>query len=141
MTGRETAFPGIYISEMEVQKPPFDEEGVIQDFVGRGAIKDFELLQRAADFSEENIQDTIESLEEVIGPLRDTFRLTYHLKVKAVTDSMFTERGVSVRARTYVRSNNPFSTDNINVSEPTVDRTLSSEDIGTVYDVYVTVVK
>lgn len=143
--GRQSAFPGIFIDSIEVETPPFDINGVIQEFVGRGFTKDFELLQQASDVSEENVGEWINDAEELIGPFRDKFKLKYNLIIRAVkvpdTLSVMNERGVSARARLFARTKNPFEPDMIEVSTPEINEQLSGEEIGDVYNVSVTVTK
>lgn len=151
---RQTAFPGIWIESIGIEKPPFDESGVIQEFVGRGVTKEFELLQKAAEFSEENVEQFIQDAEDMIGPTRDSFRIKYNLKVRAAPTqeiglpdavvsftNWLAERSVSARARTFARAKNPFEPDVIEVNEPQFNSTLSGDKIGDVYDVTVTVTK
>lgn len=147
---RQSAFPGIFISSIEVEKPPFDEPGVIQEFVGRGVIHEFEMMRRASDITEENIGEVITSVEELIGPLRDSFRVKYNLRVKAavgqfrdISDLMIRiqKRSVKSRARLFVRVKNPFEPDILEVTEPELNEELSIEEIGNVYNVTVTVTK
>ena len=124
---RQTAFPGILIESIKVEKPPFDEKGVIQEFMGRGVTMEFDMLQRAADISNKQIHDKIESAEDMIGPLRETYRISYNLKIVAVPagDSELIQslqnRSLSSRARAFVRVKNPFEPHVIDVSEPVKD--------------------
>lgn len=145
MSGRQSIFPGIFIRSITIETPPFDEPGVIQDFVGRGLTNDFDMLQKAADFSEENVGKFIQEADDIIGPLRDTFRIKYNLRVRTIplpgVINPLNERGVSLRGRTFVRAKNPFEPDIIEIEEPTLNETLSAEDIGNVYNVTVTVTK
>lgn len=138
---RKTAFPNIWLESIEVAKPPFDEAGVVQEFVGRGATKEIRPIQNAADFSPDNIGKFLESAEGMIGPLRDEFKLKYNILVRAPVDNDFTKRGTSIRARTFGRVKNPFEPDVIEVSDPRVNSRMSSDKTGVVYDVSVTVTK
>lgn len=147
---RQSAFPGIFVESIEVEKPPFDEPGVIQEFVGQGVMRDFEVLQRASSFSEETVGEFLQSAEDQIGPLRDSFKLKYNLKIRAAAgrfadvSSVITKiqmRTVRGRARLFVRVKNPFEPDILEVKEPELDEQLSSEELGNAYDVTVTVTK
>ena len=110
---RQTAFPGIYLEDIKVQKPPFDEPGMVQEFVGRGATKSLEVPQNVNNMREEYIQDSIRSMQDIIGPIRGDYEITYTLLVKGKLD-----RGISARARAFARAKNPFEPNLINVSDP-----------------------
>lgn len=143
--GRQSAFPGIFIKSIKIETQPFDEPGVIQEFVGRGITREFEMLQRAADFSEERVGEFINDAEDMIGPFRDNFRIKYDLVIRGVKVpdilKVMNERGISARARLFARVKNPFEPDVIEVSEPQLNEQLSSDEIGSVYDITVTVTK
>lgn len=149
---RQTVFPGILVDSIEIEKPPFDQPGVIQEFVGRGVTKDFETLQQGAEFSSEIVDGFIREAENMIGPLRDTYRIKYNLIIRSspeVTNreilndvkENFANRSVSSRARIFTRAKNTFEPDLIQVSNPVVDEQLSTEEIGRVYQVTTTVTK
>lgn len=138
---RRTAFPNIWVDSISVNKPPFDEKGVVQEFVGRGATREFEQLEPGSAMSETRIQDIFHSIEDSIGPLRDSFRVEYNLLVRSVDDNVATERMASARARAWARLVNPFTPDVLEVSRPTVNRTLTDMGPGTIYDITVSVKK
>lgn len=152
---RRTAFPNIWIESIEVQKPPFDERGVIQEFVGRGALREFEPLQKADDITPEMLEDAIQNFEESIGPLRDSFRVRYNLIVRATPSTAeeavpsqvsdfgewIRQRVVTARARTFVRVKNPFEPDIIEADEPRLNRNLSQDNPANFYDISVSVTK
>lgn len=150
---RQTAFPGIWVERIGVSTPPFDEKGVIQEFVGQGVLKDLEPLQRATDFSEDTVGDFIQDAEDMIGPLRDTYRVEYSLIVRATPQSnvgprvvsqgiqRLRKRSIKARARAFVRAKNPFEPEIINVREPSRNSRLSGDNMGDMYDVRVMVTK
>lgn len=160
---RQTAFPGIWIDSMKiegmtppdrgfiVESNPRVEEGIMEEAVERGLTREFDTLQRAAEFSSDTVGDFIREAESRIGPFLDGFLLTYNLKIRSnpeVTDidvlnklnKAKSERIVSARARTYVRVKNPFEPEIFEVSVPKKDRSLSGDGLD-VYDVSVTVTK
>lgn len=139
--GRQTAFPGIMVEAIRVQKPPFDEEGVVQEFVGRGATHKFEPIQQAADLTPESISNVLEGMEDIIGPLRDTYKIKYELLVRVPVSNPASKRAVSLRARTYARVKNPFEPDILEVSNPVKDVGLSGDEVGDIYRVTVSVTK
>lgn len=144
--GRQTAFPGILVEEVRIQSPPFDEPGVVQEFVGEGIISEFEPIKRAAEFTEDTVGDLIESAEEMIGLTRDTFQIRYTLMVRSATDTRISRRGAKARARAFTRAKNPFEPDVINVVSAEVDHSLSGAEVmgrelGTVYRVTTEVTK
>jgi hypothetical protein len=156
---RQTVFPGIWVAGIEVEKPPFDEPGVVQEFVGRGVVKDFEVLKRSGEFTEENVGEFLQDAEEMIGPLRDTYRIKYDLRVRAISDmgvfssggpldvdfvdhlQSLQDRSVSARARSWARVKNPFEPDVFEVGEPSKNKELTDHVTGEVYDVTVSVTK
>lgn len=161
---RQTAFPGIMVDSMEiegmappeggfiVENNPRPEEGIMEEAVNRGLIKDFEVLQQAAEFSSETVGEFIRGAEAQIGPFLDGFLLTYNLKVKGaaqVSENKFAEmvrmgiaeRSVSSRARLFARVKNPFEPDMFEVSEVTKDERLTEFAATEMYDVSITVTK
>ena len=162
---RQSAFPGIMVESLRIdaQTPPdrgfilsettnVDQEAILKQAVNRGMTKEFETLQRAADFTDKTVNEFITNAESHIGPFLDSFKLVYELKVAAkpqVTDirllnmvnQQTDERSVSGRARLFVRVKNPFEPEILEVTKPTKDTALSSEKIGDVYDVSVMVTK
>lgn len=159
MADRQTAFPGIIVDSIEIEQPPFDEPGVIQDFVGRGMISEFEVPKRAADFTEDTVGEKIKRAEEMIGPLRDTYRIKYNLQVRVVPTDVVDafemipdkfgidplvaahERVVSARARAFTRAKNPFEPDVIEIRTPSKNIRMSNENIENIYDVTTAVTK
>lgn len=131
--GRDTVFPQVYIEEISIEKPPFDEPGVVQEYVGRGATKEFETLQKIDSVGEDTIQSWINSLEEVIGPIRDSFKLEYTFLMKAVSG-----RAARTKARAITRAKNPFEVDILEVSDAEVAFDDTTPDT---YRVSVTVTK
>jgi len=149
--GRQTAFPGIVVESVQVQTQ-HDEEGVIENFIDRGLTAEFETIRNANDFSEDTVGDIIQNVEDNIGPLSDDFRITYSLLVRAkpvLTENDFlntintgtSERSVSMRARTFTRTKNPFEPDVIEVGQPIKDEQMSRDVVGTVYQIEVMVTK
>lgn len=140
---RQTAFPGIWVESIKVEKPPFDEKGVVQEFVGRGATREWETLKKASDFTGEKMSDVLDDMEKSVGPLRDTFKLKYNLLVRSAPQvpSRLQSRSVSARARAWARAKNPFEPDVMEVSIPTKNTHMSTEALGEVFDVTVTVTK
>lgn len=138
---RRTAFPSMWLKSMKVETPPFDEDGVVQEFVGRGITRDFEPFKEAGQITQERIGSEIQSIQQDFDLVADEFKIRYNLYVKVPVDNPFSERGVSARARTWTRLKNPFETDVIEVSNPTKDESLSGDDFGTVYKVSTTVRK
>lgn len=151
---RRTAFPNIWVDSISVQKPPFDESGVVQEFVGRGATREFPGVKRASKIEEDTVQKIIGELEEMIGPISDSFRLRYHLRVRTGPtkdiveggpieefDGWLKERTVSSRARAFARAKNPFEPDVFEVSDPVFNEGMSGRDMGDFYNVTVTVTK
>jgi len=145
--GRQTAFPGVYIDSISIEKPPYSEKGVIKEFVGRGVTKEFDALQRASELSKKTVHKFEEDAEDMIGPLREDYRIKYHLKVRAVPtkDSALLQalqgRSMSSRVRAFTRVKNPFEPTVIDVSEPVKDNKLSSDLTGDVYSITTTVSK
>lgn len=155
INSRRTAFPNVWLESIEVQKPPFDEKGVIQEFVGRGALKEFEPLQNADKITPNMLQNSLENIEESIGPLRDEFRVRYNMIVRTTPDigsqimppevlefgDWLRERSVSTRSRLFVRAKNPFEPDVIEVGTPRKNKRLSEDQTADFWDVTVTVTK
>lgn len=152
--GRQTAFPGIFIDEVGVQKPPYNEEGVVKEFVGRGVTKEMEGMIPSEDMAD--LSSLLQGFEDQIGPLRDEYKVKYKLQVKAVPDmdlipdgipgpsgvtDKIKKRSVSTRARSFVRAKNPFEPEVLEVSEPTLNKALSGGGIGDVFEVNVSVTK
>jgi hypothetical protein len=161
---RQTVFPGIWVESMEVkgQAPPDrgfvvegysrPDEGIMEEAVSRGVAKEFEALQRAAEFSADTVGAFINEAENQVGPFIDEFRLTYNLKVRTTPPirksavSMITRgikvRGVALRSRAFVRVKNPFEPEVIDVSNIDKDEELSSdEDPFDIYSATVEVTK
>lgn len=143
---RQSAFPGILVEEVKVETPPFDEPGVIQEFVGRGVTNEFEALKKANEFTEDTIGDILDSAEDMIGPLRDTFRIRYTLLVRAATGTRLSKRGAKARARAFTRAKNPFEPDLVKVRSAEIASEFSGAEVmgrelGTVYRVETQVTK
>lgn len=147
---RQTAFPGVLLESIKVEKPPFDEPGVIQEFVGRGATASFDNFPDWKEVSPTFIETKLEELEEMIGPLRDTFKMRYNLLVRAPSIPTITDAGVaknvqkrtvSTRSRAYVRAKNPFEPDILEVGEPSIDKKMSEDGSIDIYRVPVWVTK
>lgn len=141
ISGRRTAFPNMWIRSIHVQEPPFDEEGVVQEVVGRGVTSEFEPVQKAGEITQDAIGERIDDVQNSFGMTSDMFKITYRFHVRVPVGNPFTERGVSMRARTWARLKNPFETDVIEVTTPTKNKGLSKQGPGDVYDVSVTVRK
>lgn len=148
MARRQTALPGVLVEAIEVESTPYDRKGVVQEYVGRGLIREFEILQPADDFEAETVSDLIESAKQQFGPIGADYRVKYTLMVRALPvsgdmgiASGIQNRTISGRARTFARVKNPFEPTSIDVSVPRKNEKLSSEEIGTVYKVRVTVTK
>ena len=138
---RRTAFPNMWIKGIKVESPPFDEDGVVQEFVGRGITQEFEPLKQAGALTKRNIGDKVRNRQDEFGILSDTYRVSYHFVVRVPVGNPFSERGVSARARTWTRIKNPFEPDVIEVSTPYKDNDLSDRGPGDVYRVTTTVRK
>ena len=150
---RQTAFPGVLIDSIKVEKPPFDEPGTIQEFVGPGATRefdDFAAVRAWKEVSPEFIQSVIDDLEELVGPLRDSFKVRYNRSVRALSPPIqrsegamrrLQKRSVRTRARTFVRAKNPFEPDILKVGEPSLDKSMSEDGGIDVYRVPVWVTK
>lgn len=126
---RQTSFPGVLVESIRVEKPPFDEKGVIQEFVGRGMTREFPSPEM--DLTPDQVEDVIDSASELIGPLRDTFKMRYNLVVRSVPFKRVErvkERSISTRARAYVRVKNPFEPDIIKVGEPSRAKEFEEEE-------------
>lgn len=130
--GRSTTFPGVYIESMEVEKPPFNEPGVVQEFVGPAATKDFNVLKRVDEVGKKTIQQWMDDFEELVGPLNDTFRLRYIYLTRALT-----ARLARPKVRAITRAKNPFEPDVIEVGKTE----LVEEGTTNTYRVPVTVTK
>lgn len=148
---RQSALPGIFIESIEVEKPPFDEPGVVQEFVGEGITKEFDTLKKAEEMTVGRLRDILQELEDIIGPFRDDFKVKYNLQVRTFPEppgvadvglsSRLQKRSVRTRARIFARLKNPFEPDVIEVSTPKKNPRLSGEETGEVYEVSVTVTK
>jgi len=161
---RQSAFPGIFVETMEleaktppergfiIENEPRPEVGIMEEAVKRGMTKEFETLQRGANFSSDTVGQFIRQVESSIGPFLDPFQLTYNLKVQAkpkITQNTAlntvgvrtSERSVSARARLFVRTKNPFEPEVFELSVPERDDDLSSKKIGDVYDISAMVTK
>lgn len=148
MSSRQSAFPGILVEEVRVSKPPFDEPGVVQEFVGRGVTREFEALKKAGDFTDETVGEILDSVEDMIGPLRDTYQIEYVLLVRSLTDNTLSKRGAKARARAFTRAKNPFEPEIVEVRSVSVDQDLSGKflestggRLGTIYRVRTAVTK
>lgn len=96
---------GVYIEEVSIETPPYDDPNVLQEFVGRGVTREY-MLQPAQEITGGKIQDFLDQAEDMV-PLdqqSDRYRLKYNLLVRARA-----ERGATAKARTYARLVNPFS--------------------------------
>lgn len=138
---RSTALPNIWVAGLKAEKPPFDEPGVVQEFVGRGVTTEFEIPKKAEDFTQTSVKNLLDSFERSIGPLRDTFKLKYNLLVRSPKANPLSRRAVRMRARGYVRSKNPFEPDLISVGTPTLNKDEWGDIRGDVYEVTVEVTK
>lgn len=147
---RRTALPGIWVRSIEIEKPPFDEPGLVKEYVGRGVMRELEPMRIATEFESETVSDFVDSAEDMIGPLRDTYRIKYNLMVAAFPSrespdiklaSKLQKRSISIRARIFARAKNPFEPDVINVGQPRENPEMSGEKLGDVYDVSVAVTK
>jgi len=123
-----------------VEKPPFDEPGVVQEFVGEGVTREFEALKRASDFSRKTVGEFIESAEEMIGPVRESYKIRYTLLVRSASGTNISKRGAKARARAFTRAKNPFEPDFVHVRSAEIAQGISGaevmgRDIGTVFRV------
>lgn len=153
--GRRSAFPNVWIDSIEVEQPPFDKEGVIQEFVGEGVIRDFDILQPADETPPVMIKGMLAQFEGMVGPLKDNFRMKYNLIVRTTPSAgedifpdevlefgnWIRKRRVRTAARTFVRAKNPFEPELVRVSEPEENDLLSDEELGTFWNVTATVTK
>lgn len=145
---RQSAFPGIVVESVKIRNPPFDEPGIIQEFVGSGITTRFGALRRADEFTKETVGEIIDNAEEMIGILRETFQIEYTLLVRSVTDTRLSRRGAKARARAFTRAKNPFEPDIVRVKSVNIDQDLSDkflettgDRLGTVYRVTTQVTK
>lgn len=147
---RQTAFPGILVESISVKKPPFDEPGVIQEFVGLGVTREFKDLTEGKNLTPDRIEQILEDFEEHIGPLKDEFKIKYNLIIRSaptpdiggeVMARRLQKRTVSGRARVYARAKNPFEADLIRVSGPTFNSRMSVDAPLNYYNVTVEVTK
>lgn len=151
---RHAAFPNIWVKGIGIRQPPFDEPTTMDELVRRGATREFLELRRANKLEEETVQEVIDSLEEMIGPFRDSHKLEYQLLIRTMPtrdmvvggpieefDGWLKDRTVSARARAFARAKNPFEPDLIEVDEPRYAPSISSDRAGDLYDVDVTVTK
>ena len=143
---RQSVFPAILVEEISVHNPPFDESGVIQEFVGEGVYREYEALRKAADFSDDTVGRFIREAEDMIGPIRDTYRIRYSLLVRAATGTFISERGAKARARAFTRVKNPFEPEFIHIRRieevPELSEAMvMGKRLGTVYRVVTEVTK
>ena len=117
---------GVYIDEVEVSTPPYDDPDIITEFVGFGATRDY-MLEPASMVTKERVKDFLDTWDDKFGIKAGNFRLRYTLLVRART-----ERGARSKARAYVRAVNPFSPDVIRIKESRVTKRHSdvASDIG-----------
>lgn len=94
---------GVFVESIKVQEPPFDEPGVIQEYVGEGITKEF-LYKPATDVTDGAVEQFLTDAVDNLSSSLSQSAITYNLTIRART-----ERGVRAKARTYVRLVNPFS--------------------------------
>lgn len=132
----QTAFPGILVESIKVEKPPFDEPGVVQEFVGRGVTREFDDPTKGMNLTPDKIEQIFEDFEDHIGPFRGSFKVRYNLIIRATpapdmgkmfSPKKFQKRAVSTRARLFVRAKNPFEPNVLQVGEPSIDERMSEE--------------
>lgn len=100
---RMTVVPGVFVDQLEVETPPYDEPGVVQEYVGKSLYRKYEVLQTPEKFGGKKVQNFLNSVRDQIGPLGNKYRIVYHLKVKGSA-----ERFARSKARTFTRLKNPF---------------------------------
>lgn len=94
---------GVYVDEIKVETPPYDEPGVVQEFVGQGVSRDY-LLNPVQNVTEGKIEGFLESAKDMIDVRGDRFRMRYSLLVRARS-----RRSAKMKGKAYVRLVNPFS--------------------------------
>lgn len=94
---------GVYVDSIKVQRPPYDQPGVIQEFVGEGWTKDF-MLEPASAVTGNRIQEFVDNSVSELGSTVDRVKLEYNLLIRARA-----ERGARAKTRGYIRGVNPFA--------------------------------
>lgn len=137
---RRTAVPGVFVEQLEVETPPYDEPGVVQEYVGESLYQEYETLQMPSRFGGQQVMNFIKEARDKIGFIGDEYQLIYHLKVSALM-----KRTARSKARAFARIKNPFEPKKMNVKR--IQRSTSSFDKTLVdapqkvYDVQVAVTK
>jgi len=120
-TSRVSNIGGLYVDSIKVQGPPFDQPGVVQEFVGRGLTRDF-MLEPASEVTGGMVKDFVESSVSEIGQTVERIKVEYNLLARART-----ERGATAKARGYIRFVNPWSARVIHVEK--VEQTNEFDDM------------
>lgn len=137
---RRTAVPGVFVDQLEVETPPYDEPGVVQEYVGESLYQEYQTLQMPNEFAGQQVLDFIERAKEVLGVRGNKYRLIYHLKIKASAT-----RFARSKARSFARIKNPFEPSMMNIRKVERSRDTIDEAIidgpQKVYNVQVSVSK
>lgn len=114
---------GVYVDGIKLETMPYDDPGIIQEYVGFGATHEY-MLQPAQSITEGKIQEFMDTWSDKIQPPNE-YRLKYTLLVRSRHP-----RGARAKARAYVRAANPFEPSVIdvrNVSETTRHQDVVSD--------------
>lgn len=128
------------MEQLEVETPPYDEPGVVQEYVGESLYQEYETLQMPNRFGGQQVMDFIKEARDKIGFIGDEYQLIYHLKVSGMM-----ERTARSKARAFARIKNPFEPKKMNVRKITRSTSSTEPQLVTgpqkVYDVEVAVTK
>lgn len=136
---KRTAMPTVYIEELSLEVPPYDEPGVVQEYVGEKWFLEYDFLQSAEDITQDTIIGFIKDLDESsrhFRPLVDeeTNTITDSAQFKLGYDFIIStlpprgERRAKAKARAFVRAKNPFEPSQVNIKS--VERNKSLERAG-----------
>lgn len=128
---RRTAVPGVFVEKLEVATPPYDEPGVIQEYVGESLYQEYSGLQMPSEFGGQQVMELLSTARDAIGVIGDDYRIIYHLKVQAVHP-----RTARSKARTFARIKNPFEPKKMNVRRVSKARDLDEAYITGPQDTY-----
>lgn len=94
---------GVYVDEVQVLTPPYEEPGVIQEFVGEGITREY-MLEPAQEVTGGRIQEFLHNWSDKVDIRGDRYKMKYRLLVRARST-----QGAKAKAKTYIRAVNPFS--------------------------------
>lgn len=134
-----TSFPGVNVESMKVGTPPFDEPGVVQEFVGHGVTRE----PPSMEVDTSDISEFVDNAKEMFGEFPKMFgefptgryRIRYTLLIRGATEGPVSKRGAKATARAWTRAKNPFEVDVVNVHSVEIASDLSGDKLGTVYRV------